>query len=278
MPNMNIPLPFSTSFVMSFLQHSLLRKGLSILLLVLVSWYSASLVWLLMMPEQQVVSQYVKTGSVTTPSLAVTLFGQAQTPDRAMAAAQALADASVLQGWVLLGVVIDNADRLALVQQGQNGTLSWLREGQRTAQGLDVIQIDARQVQLMTRQGVRTLTLSAQSISASPVSAQPLPTNDLKQLRSMIKQDPSKAMNVMRLAPQWSDGKLTGVAVSPGPGYEILFTSLGLQKGDVLVSLNGDSMQAWMSKMGALPSILDGQGAQAKVLRAGKEIDVALNW
>ena len=94
----------------------------------------------------------------------------------------------------------------------------------------------------------------------------------------MIKQDPSKAMNVMRLAPQWSDGKLTGVAVSPGPGYEILFTSLGLQKGDVLVSLNGDSMQAWMSKMGALPSILDGQGAQAKVLRAGKEIDVALNW
>ncbi len=251
---------------------------LSYLLLGILAWFSAQLFWQIITPTA-VSSEALSTKpSASIPVHVIQLFGRANTG--VVQANAGVPDAQVLQGWSLLGTVLDGEHSLALVQMGAGG-LRWLKAGERLDNGLQVVSVSPNDIQLLTAQGVKSLSLfSKQTTLPLPtaVSAVPNANASLQVVRNNLKQNPMSAMKLMHMDPVWNNGQLSGLTLMPQAGQEALFNQLGLKSGDVLVGLNGEPVGSWMSKMADLPKILDASGARVNVLRAGTETEWTVNW
>ncbi|MCI4412223.1 MAG: hypothetical protein JHC38_11175 [Thiotrichales bacterium] len=265
---------------MALLNRTWVCWGVSVLLLTLLAWQSARLLWWIVTPIDAVP---VVTAS-QVPASPISYQWRHLFPTlsavSATSSSDVLADASMLNGWQLLGVLVDEPTKLALVQQGNGGALLWLQEQQLTAQGVKVERIEPQQVMLLTRQGIKTLSLS-KAIPVSPAVSVTTPTANvvnLSELRAQAKQNPTSAMQWLNIQPQFDNGRLVSVLVQPKAGQEAIFKQLGFMVGDQLIALNGQSMAEWMNKLASLPSVLDGAGASVKVLRAGKEQEWSLTW
>ena len=251
---------------------------LSLLLLSVFAWFSAQLFWQIMAPASVSSEVLSIKPSASFPSHSVQLFGRANS-----AAAQSNSgapDAQVLQGWLLLGTVLDGEHSLALVQMG-SGSLRWLKAGERLDNGLQVVSVSPNDIQLLTAQGVKSLSLFNKQMAVPSSVALPVAPGanpNLQAIRNNLKQNPMSAMQLMRLDPIWNNGQLSGLTLMPQAGQEALFNQLGLKAGEVLVGLNGEPVGSWMSKMADLPKILDANGARVKVLRAGSETEWTVNW
>lgn len=251
---------------------------LSLLLLSVFAWFSAQLFWQIMAPASVSSEVLSIKPSASFPSHSVQLFGRANS-----AAAQSNSgapDAQVLQGWLLLGTVLDGEHSLALVQMGSGG-LRWLKAGERLDNGLQVVSVSPNDIQLLTAQGVKSLSLFNKQMavpSSVALPAAPSANLNLQAIRNNLKQNPMSAMQLMRLDPIWNNGQLSGLTLMPQAGQEALFNQLGLKAGDILVGLNGEPVGSWMSKMADLPKVLDASGARVKVLRAGAETEWTVNW
>lgn len=274
----------SVVMLLSKLNRPWLRWLVAAVLLVTLSWQTARWVWLVLTPTN--LTSLPSVVSVThIPERSVSwqqLFPSSST-SAITTQSEAFADASVLNGWQLLGVLVDDAIKLALVQQGSGGGLIWLQENQLTPQGVKVERIDATQVQLLTKQGSKWLKLASsqqQSTTSAAVSVSPSAASavNLSELRQQAKQNPTTAMQWLNLQPQFEQGRLVSVLVQPKSGQEAIFKQLGFMAGDQLLALNGQPMSEWMNKLASLPSVLDGAGASVKVLRAGKEQEWSVTW
>jgi len=250
----------------------------ALLLLCLLAWQSAALIWQLFAPPSAsgvVTSQPVST---FTPQ-PIHLFGRADV-NASSTMQMGMPDANLVQGWLLLGTVLDGEHSLALVQMGTGG-LRWLKVGERLDNGLQVVTVSTNEVQLLTAQGVKSLNLYSKQIAAVNPVITPTPTGSnasLQAVRSNLKQNPMSAMKLMRMDPIWANGQLSGLTLMPQSGQEGLFNQLGLKAGDILVGLNGEPVGAWMLKMADLPKVLDANGARIKVLRSGAETEWTVNW
>lgn len=281
---------FTRSSIASFarllpkLNHPWLRWLVAAVLLVVLSWQTARLIWTVLIPID---TNALPSAQLTAKASDATfvwrhLFSNNRTAT-VNVQSEALADASVLNGWQLLGVVVDGSVKLALVQQGSSGGLIWLQENQLTSQGVKVERIEATQVQLLTRQGSKWLKLTSPyqqptSLDAVSVSPTTSTTVNLSELRQQARQNPMQTMQWLNLQPQFDNGRLVSVLVQPKAGQEAIFKQLGFMAGDQLLALNGQPMSEWMNKLASLPSLLDGTGASVKVLRAGKEQEWSVTW
>lgn len=251
---------------------------LSLLLLSVFAWFSAQLFWQIMAPTSVSSEVLSIKPSASFPSHSVQLFGRANRA--AVQSNSGAPDAQVLQGWLLLGTVLDGEHSLALVQMGSGG-LRWLKAGERLDNGLQVVSVSPNDIQLLTGQGVKSLTLFNKQLESAMPSVLPASTNSnalLQSARQNLKQNPMSAMQLMRMDPVWHNGQLSGLTLMPQAGQENLFNQLGLKAGDILVGLNGEPVGSWMSKMADLPKVLDASGARVKVLRAGAETEWTVNW
>ncbi len=274
----------SLALTFSKLNRTWLRWFVAAVLLVILSWQTARCAWLVL-TSTNLTSLPTVTSAAHIPEKSTSwqqLFPNSST-SAITAQSEAFADASVLKGWQLLGVLVDDAIKLALVQQGSGGGLIWLQENQLTPQGVKVERIEAMQVQLLTRQGSQWLKLASsqqQATASATVSVSPSAASavNLSELRQQAKQNPTTAMQWLNLQPQFEQGRLVSVLVQPKSGQEAIFKQLGFMAGDQLVALNGQPMSEWMTKLASLPSVLDGAGASVKVLRAGKEQEWSVTW
>ena len=254
---------------LSKLNRTWLRWLVSALLLTILSWQTARWVWLVFTPSDYG-SLPTLSHSAHSPEKSVSwqqLF-PSSTTSAITTQSEAFADASVLKGWQLLGVLVDDAIKLALVQQGIGGGLIWLQENQLTPQGVKVERIEATQVQLLTRQGSQWLKLASsqqQPMAATTVPASAPSAVNLSELRQQAKQNPTTAMQWLNLQPQFEQVRLVSVLVQPKSGQEAIFKQLGFMAGDQLVALNGQPTSEWMNKLGSLPSVLDRGGARVKL-------------
>lgn len=263
--------------LLSFNRFKQSHSLLSLLLVILLAWLLAKFTWLLLTPSHllEPPAPTPHSASKTLAPLDVRFLTEQTSVNSAKTLHSALASEQAIQGWQLLGTIITADHHLALVQTGGNGKLLWLTADQQLDNGLQVVAVSPQKVSIATRQGIRELTLSSATQSASSTA---LPISSLTRLHQQLKKNPMEAMNWLRLDPQWQNGQLKGVLVAPQKGQEALFSQLGFQKGDILLSLNGDSMQTWMGKLPQLPSVLEGKGAKARVLRQGKEQELTINW
>ncbi len=280
------PLLFSGNLISSpvkflaLLNRTWVRRAVSVLLLTLLAWQSARLLWWMVTPAETVpVVTQLKVATTQAAYQWQHLFPTANSITTS-SASDVFADASVLNGWQLFGVLVDDSTKLALVQQGNGGALIWLQEQQLTSHGVKVERIEAQQVVLLTRQGAKTLSLSKATPASTVVSVTTPSTStvNLSELRAQAKQNPTSAMQWLNIQPQFDNGRLVSVLVQPKAGQEAIFKQLGFMVGDQLVALNGQAMSEWMTKLASLPSVLDGAGASVKVLRAGKEQEWSVTW
>lgn len=281
------PLLFSGKFISSptkvfaSLNRAGVRLAVSLLLLTLLAWQSARLLWWIVTPMDAVpVVALPKVATTQTAYQWQHLFPTSSSVGLS-ASSDVFADASVLNGWQLLGVIVDDTSKLALVQQGNGGALLWLVEQQLTAQGVKVERIESKSIQLLTKQGSKTLNLSqalATSLANLPSKSAQSAAVNLSELRAQAKQNPTSAMQWLNLQPQFDNGRLVSVLVQPKAGQEAIFKQLGFMVGDQLIALNGQTMAEWMTKLASLPTVLDSAGASVKVLRAGKEQEWSLTW
>ena len=243
----------------------------------LLAWQLSQLTWLVLTPIDLSIhtAQQQQTTAQTLADIDPR-FLMGQNTNNNASTNIALADAKLLQGWQLLGTIITDRISLALLQTGTSGKLLWLTQGQILDNGLHIQAISPQQVAIATRQGIKYLHLSnsdnPQFLNKTTTSA------SLSQLRQQLLTNPIAAMQWLQINPQWQNGQLTGVTLIPQKGHESLLAQLGLQQGDVLISLNGESMQTWMGKLLQLPQVLQGSGARATVLRQGKEQEISISW
>lgn len=240
-------------------------------------WQLAKLIWLLLSPVSLPFVTIQSSETTLTPyQPLVHLFPEKIATNHAVG----LADMQTLQGWQLLGVVIDPPTRIALVRLGTSAQFVWLHEQQTTPQGVQVVRIEPTQVTFMTRQGRYVLSLFSQN---EPRAVQSSVSHhqgsvDLSILRAQVQRDPMVVMHWLTLVPQFEQGHLRSVLVQAKTGQEAIFKQLGFVTGDRLLALNGRSVDVWMHQLNQLPNVLEAAGAQVKVLRSGKELEWSLTW
>lgn len=92
-------------------------------------------------------------------------------------------------------------------------------------------------------------------------------------LRNEFLANPSKLMSMVNIKQQRSGGKLLGYQINP-KGDPSLFYELGLQEGDVLMSVNGLSV----SNTQALNSLRGADRYDVVVMRGGAEVPLSISF
>ncbi|WP_394127355.1 type II secretion system protein GspC [Vibrio hepatarius] len=77
-----------------------------------------------------------------------------------------------------------------------------------------------------------------QSKAETSLTRSPVPAEALEKIRQEIRQDSSKIFQYVRMSQIKKDGDVVGYRLSPGKD-KALFESVGLQQGDIAVSING---------------------------------------
>jgi general secretion pathway protein C len=86
---------------------------------------------------------------------------------------------------------------------------------------------------------------------------------------------PPTYTDIVRAAPRFETDLIVGFDLYPGTDRS-QFSRLGLQSGDLLVSIDGVPMNSTDALHAALQSMRDGQAVTAVVLREGQSVGVAL--
>lgn len=105
----------------------------------------------------------------------------------------------------------------------------------------------------------------ARSPVMAPQAAQP-PANDT--LRNVISQNASRLTDIIRLAPNVDQGKVTGFRVQPGRDRQT-FDALGLMPGDVVTDVNGVALDDASKGLQAFEALGEATMANVTVLRDG---------
>jgi general secretion pathway protein C len=100
---------------------------------------------------------------------------------------------------------------------------------------------------------------------APPVAAPPAANQSL---RSVIGQNAQKLQDIIRVAPQVDQGKVTGFRITPGKD-RTTFDTLGLQPGDVVTEINGIVLDDAAKGLEAFEALGEATQANVTVLRNG---------
>ena len=273
-------------------QHgSKLPPVVTLLLVALLAWQLAALLWTLMpLPKSAAWSPAPGFVDPAPPKSALNvdalvnahLFGQYQ----ASASAASLANAPDTQlNFTLLGILAGTteAESLALIAKDSTDEGAY-SIGDDVSPGVNLQAIFPDRV-ILSRQGrLETLRLDKDSPSNAPVfnavtntsepqEGTPAAAQMLAQIKEQVLTDPSKAANFIRVQPMSGDGGLKGYRVYPGPERGA-FNAAGLKPGDVVTAINGtplsDPGQALqllqsLSQSSALSLTIDRNGVSQSV-------------
>lgn len=183
----------------------------------------------------------------------------------------------------LSGVVLARSGRHAatLVSEGRPRSVV---AGDR-AFGCEITAIRAGSVEMICSGETRTLRLAA--AAALPASGS---TNEMAELdpsphdltltrvdlQARLDREMSRLMTETTLVPVTSRGQVSGFTLSRIPAGTILET-LGLQAGDVLVSVNETPIDSFTTLVGLWPKLQSAGAVRAQILRNGKPVDISVS-
>jgi general secretion pathway protein C len=100
----------------------------------------------------------------------------------------------------------------------------------------------------------------------------------LAALRTEVMNDPGQASQYVRLQPVYTDGKLQGYRIYPGPNRN-LFQKVGLRAGELVTSVNGVQLDDAAKAMQLLGDLKDAQELTLTLERAGqtRTVNLSLN-
>lgn len=183
----------------------------------------------------------------------------------------------------LSGVVLARSGRHAatLVSEGRPRSVV---AGDR-AFGCEVTSIRPDSVELVCGGESRTLRLAAGA--ALPRGEAPTPAAAVDQtpfdvtmtradLEARLDREMSRLMTETTLVPVTSRGQVSGFTLSRIPPGTILET-LGLQAGDVLVSVNETPIDSFTTLVGLWPKLQSTGAVRAQILRNGRPVDISVS-
>lgn len=90
----------------------------------------------------------------------------------------------------------------------------------------------------------------------------------LKSYRNKLMTDPQSVMNTVRAEPYRQGGRLKGYRIFPGRDKD-LFGQLGLEPGDVVISVNGIALDSPLKGLEVMQNVTDASEVSVDVLRNG---------
>jgi general secretion pathway protein C len=128
---------------------------------------------------------------------------------------------------------------------------------------------------LISQQG--TLTMVALPRAKLEQFMAPEQATDLQQLRTQVIQDPSQLQQYVRFQPVMHQGRFQGYQVKPGPDAT-WFKQVGLQPGDVILSVNDTRIASLGSQMGVMKDIQQASQITLGVQRHGQHQQLKMEF
>jgi type II secretion system protein C len=183
----------------------------------------------------------------------------------------------------LSGIVLARSGRHAatLVVEGRARSVV---AGDR-AFGCDVASIQKDRVEIVCAGERRTLNLAAAAPSTAAASvreseATVAPPADVTltraDLEARLDREMSRLMTETTLIPVTTRGQVAGFTLSRIPAGTILET-LGLQAGDVLISVNETPIDSFTTLVGLWPKLQTTGSVRAQIMRGGKPVDISVS-
>lgn len=121
-----------------------------------------------------------------------------------------------------------------------------------------------------------TSRTTSTSKSSSASSTQGSVVTELKSVREQILKDPSKAGDFIRVRPVYSKGQLKGYRIYPGKD-RALFRQVGLRSGDLVTSINGQSLNDPQKAFTMLSTLSSASSISLELQRRGRTENVSVD-
>ena len=102
-------------------------------------------------------------------------------------------------------------------------------------------------------------------------------SNELLEIKKMLRTEPVKVANMVRFSQVRKDGKLAGMRVQPRVN-QALFNSLGFSSGDIITAVNGHSIQDLLTQPALWAGLLNADTYNIELTRDGASETVTINW
>jgi general secretion pathway protein C len=176
---------------------------------------------------------------------------------------------------VLTGVIADKDPARGQAIIGANAAAAKLYSVNAVIPGGARLHAVYRDRVLLERNGaLETLALPRTALGgvAPSSSAPPLPT------AATLRQNPSLLAGLVRIQPVFTQGKLNGYRIFPGgPNGTAAFNQLGLRPGDLVLAVNGTTLEDPAHAMEVLQTLSSSGSATITVSRNGSAQEVNLN-
>ncbi|HLS81889.1 MAG TPA: type II secretion system protein GspC [Steroidobacter sp.] len=263
-----------------------LPQLLSAVLVVAIAWQLVQLTWLLLdRPADGAASGPLAYTPVEAPQprgldvqdiVNARLFGVAEAP-----AEQVATDAPQTQMNLVLSAVFaaeDPAKGLAIIGESAQSAKVYT-VGRTIRSGTRLHAVYADRVILDRGGRLETLPLPKQSSAALAVSrpaAAPQPTRFAQDLRRMAQTNPTALARVVRPQPVFANGVQRGFRVYPGQDRK-MFAQLGLQPGDLVLTINGTPLDDPQRAMEIFNTIETSNQVNLTIERNGQTQELTLN-
>lgn len=286
----------------------------SALLVIILAWVLAGLIWQLIPAPALPHSTGPATGSLQAPGnapdndinqlIALHLFGIPNAPQQTEMAAIDAPETRL--NLVLRGVIAAQAAELsrAIIASGNEESLYAI--GASVPGGASIHAILPEKVILRRAGQLETLTLPSEmdetqgisyAVSTAPVDqlresqpesppdslvarfAEPPPVSpqpvELRRLKQSLQQNPAALLDIVRPQPVRENGEYVGYRLNPGPDAE-QFRALGLQSGDVVTAINGQSLSNPSQSLQIMQQLDAGQAVTLTVRRHGRIEEIVI--
>jgi general secretion pathway protein C len=182
---------------------------------------------------------------------------------------------------VLSGVVASDDEKLGLAMIGAAAnSIEMKRVGDTLPGGATLHAVHVDRVLLERGGAIEALPLpdpSPPTFSAPPPPANTgTPVVSLQRVEQAIRGNPGLIGQVMHRTPVFTDGRLRGIKVSPGPNAAA-FARLGLRNGDLVTAINGVQLNDEARSRDVFDSLSGAAEARVMVDRNGTSQELVLN-
>jgi general secretion pathway protein C len=261
-----------------------LPRALAVVFAIAIAWQLVQLTWMLLEPASRVDSQPIvaSTGAPTRPKgvdvqaiVSANLFGKAQ--DQAASTGPA---PETQLNLVLSGVFAaeDPKKGHAIIGESAQQTKVYY-VGDTIRSGTRLHEVYADRVILDRGGALETLALPKRNptaVMASRPSPAPQPNRTVENLRRIAETNPTAFAEIVRPQPVFANGVQRGYRVYPGRNRQ-QFAKLGLQPGDLVLSINGTPLDDPQRGMEIFNTIGTSDRVQVTVERNGQSQDLTLN-
>ena len=181
---------------------------------------------------------------------------------------------------VLSGVVAAGDEKMGLAMIGAAAnSIEMKRVGDVLPGGATLHAVHVDRVLLERGGAIEALPLpdpSPPSFSAPPPAPTGAPVVSLQRVEQAIRGNPGLIGQVMHRTPVFTDGRLRGIKVSPGPNAAA-FARLGLRNGDLVTAINGVQLNDEARSRDVFDSLSGAGEARVMVDRNGTSQELVLN-